>query len=193
MILKPTCLQNGSLLWIPSATCGFILNYTALVHLVTEIGFHNLENQHPYPFPSKKSCRILLCCQMNPHVSKVGSEILLDKVNMWQKEGLANIIRYNIQRCHLFCNRYKRLLVRMFRSLLIYFINFFRGQEPKENRYYVKGFVMNRFFGEDLQHEFKGHRNFTHEQIPIIARTHQTQRPISRYYFGNCIQNLQLV
>jgi len=44
--------------------------------------------------------------------------------------------------------------------------------------------VKNRFLGEDIHHEFKGHRNLTMEQIPIHARTNRSQRPISRNLCG---------
>ena len=49
---------------------------------------------------------------------------------------------------------------------------------------------MNKFSGEDIQHEFKGHRNFTNEQIPLISANSRSQRPISRYYFDNLNQSL---
>ena len=34
---------------------------------------------------------------------------------------------------------------------------------------------------EDLYHEFKGHRSFAMEEVPMIAITNRTRRSISRY------------
>ena len=49
----------------------------------------------------------------------------------------------------------------------------------KGRRYYVKGSKLP--FGEDRLHEFKGHRNLSHEEVP--QRLVQTRRAVSRCVF----------
>jgi hypothetical protein len=44
---------------------------------------------------------------------------------------------------------------------------------------YVKGDKI--AFEEDLTHEFKGHRNFAAEEIPLEAITNKTRKAISRF------------
>lgn len=55
---------------------------------------------------------------------------------------------------------------------------FFVSSSAHARRVYVKGERLK--VEEDLLHEFKGHRNFSKDDIPQVAIINRTQRPISR-------------
>ena len=53
--------------------------------------------------------------------------------------------------------------------------------KTKVKRYYIQGSIVP--FEEDMTHEFKGHRNFAVEEIPVWARERKTdgasRKPVS--------------